>query len=98
MNKDLLTLYSVFDLLNNKEISHSPSMSNPATYNFTSILNYLERIRDDTDTLNQLALNTMKDLLNETNQCYYQDNPLREPVRINNCPYLTIIQKLEEQL
>ena len=95
-NKDLLTLYSVFDLLNNQEISHSPSMSNPATYDFTSILKYLEDVQNNKKELTFLAIMEMNALLHETNQCYYQPSELRPPVRINNCPYIKLINELLE--
>ena len=97
MNKDLLTLYAVFDLLNNQEISHSPSMSNPATYDFTSILKYLEDVQNNKKELTFLSLMDMTALLNETNNCYYQESELRQPIRINNCPYLELINNILEK-
>lgn len=97
MNKDLLTLYSVFDLLNNKEISTSPSMSNPRTYYFGGIIRTLKRAMDNDVLLTKQELSLQKDFLQETNQCYYQESELREPIRINNCPYLEIITKLMEE-
>lgn len=97
MNKDLLTLYSVFDLLNNKEISTSPSMSNPRTYYFSGILMTLQRAIDNQTLPTKQELQLQKDFLQETNHCYYQESELREPIRINNCPYLEIIQQLMEE-
>ena len=97
MNKDLLTLYSVFDLLNNQDISTSPSMSNPATYNFYGILISLQVAIGKSKVYKEL-LDSMLTFLQETNHCYYQPSELRPPVRINNCPYLQICDKLLKEL
>lgn len=97
VNKDLLTLYSVFDLLNNQEISTSPSMSNPTTYYFAGILTTLQRNIDNNTTPTKTELKLQYDFLTETNQCYYQPSELRPPVRINNCPYIEICNKLMEE-
>ena len=98
MSKDLKTLYSVFDLLNGEDISHSPSMSNPQTFHMDGTLQYLQEVMDNKRELTLGGLGNIKSLLIAVNQCYYQPSEIREPVRINNCPYIKICDKLLEEL
>ena len=98
MNKDLKILYSVFDLLNGEDISPSPSMSNSTPFYAMLILRYLEISIKYNDKPSYDYLNYMKSKLEEVNHCYYQPSELRPPVRINNCPYIEICDKLLKEL
>ena len=98
MNKDLLTLYSVFDLLNGEEITYSPSMCHPKTYNFNNLLRMLQEAIQENYTLTIQDIESIKDLLMDTHNQYYQPSKIREPIRIQNCPYIQICNQLMEEL
>ena len=98
MIEDLKTLYAVFDLLNNKEISVSPSMSNPEKTHYIRFLSPLLKWINGGIPVNKWTLVKMQEELTAVNHCYYQTSELREPIRINNCPYIQILDKLLEEL
>ena len=98
MTKELKTLYSVFDLLNGEEITYSPCMCNPKTYNFTQLLRMLQDTIDKKHTLTINDITHIKELLMDTHNQYYQPSKIREPIRIQNCPYIQICNQLMEEI
>ena len=98
MTKELETLYSVFDLLNQQEITYSPCMCNPKTYNFTQLLRMLQEAIQENYTLTIQDIESIKDLLMDTHNQYYQPEPTSDPVRIQNCPYIQICNTLLKEL
>ena len=98
MSKDLKTLYSVFDLLNQQEITYNPCMCNPKTYNFIQLLRMLKEAIHENYTLTVNDITHIKELLMDTHNQYYQPEPTSDPIRIQNCPYIEICNQLMEEL
>lgn len=97
MINELKTLYSVFDLLNGEEISHSPSMSNTQLTDYSKFLKILKKWIQGTP-INKWTLNKMQNELKNINHCYYQPHKLKTVIRINNCPYIELCNKLMEEI